>query len=124
MKHYKTKGLYDFESDVWDFYSMEEMYQHKSTCPNWQYCLKDAKKYLGHRWHDNEVRYYLNGNPVYKNIYTIVGFEDNNAWADYYWILRPLGAEDDSQDKYELWNNPDFKKNVIFVKRKKKNNKT
>lgn len=117
MKHYRTVGIHNVESDVWDFYSLKEMYEHKTSCDNWKHCLRDAKKYLGHRWHGDEVRYFFNGQPVYKNIYNIVGFEDNNAWSDYYWILRPLGATDDSQDKFELWNSNDFYNNVIFIKR-------
>lgn len=119
MRHYKTNGLYPELTDVWDFYSYAEMLRHKTDCSNWQYCLRDAKKYLGKRWHDNEVRYFINGHPVYK-MYTIVGFCDNEAWADYYWIVRPDGVTDDSQDQYKLWNNKGFTKNIIIKKRKKK----
>lgn len=121
MKHYRTVGIHNVEGDVWDFYSLKEMYEHKTSCENWKYVLRDVKKYLGHRYHDDEIRYFFNGQPVYKNIYTIVGFEDN--MLDYYWILRPLGATDCKSDRYELWNNHSFYENVIFVKKRYNNAK-
>lgn len=118
MKHVRVNGIHNVEGDVWDFYSLEEMNEHKTTCSNWVNCLKDAKRYLGEKWHSNEIRYLVNGVPVYK-MYRIVGFEDNAAFADYYWILRPLGVTDDSRDRFELWNSHDFYKNIIFERKKK-----
>lgn len=117
MRHYRIKGIHNVESDVWDFYSLKEMYEHKNDCENWKYCIQDCRRYLGELWHDNDIRYFFNGKPVYKNIYTIVGFENNNAFADYYWILRPLGATDCKSDRYELWNNHSFYENIIVKKR-------
>lgn len=119
MKHYKTKGLYDFESDVWDFYSIEEISSHTNDSPNWKSCVKDAKQILGKKCHKNEIRYLVEGKPIYK-LYTIVGLEDNKAWGDYYWIIRPIGETSDKYDSCELCNNIEFYKNIISYKRKKK----
>ena len=113
MKHYMEKGLYETEMDVWDFYSVDEMIAHETECPNWKFCIRDAERYLGRLWHDDEVRYLLNGKPIYRNIYRIVGLEDNNAMADYYWILRPLNEDGDANDRHVLWGYDEFEKNIM-----------
>lgn len=121
MIHNKAVGFNGIERDVWQFFSLKEMKSHKTSCENWKYCLKDAKKYLGQKWHDNNVRYKLNGRNIYK-MYEIIGFEDNNAVLDYYWILKPIDSDNESEYRYELWNNHDFYKNVVFSRNKKKYN--
>lgn len=118
MKHFRTIGIHNVECDVWYFYSIDEMKEHKTTCSNWVNCLKDAKRYLGEKWRSNDIRYFVNGIPVYK-MYKIVGFEDNDAVGEYYWILRPLDAVNDSKDRFELWNSNDFYKNIVYDNKKK-----
>lgn len=117
MKHFKASGFLKKESDVYQFFSIEEMEKHKTDCVNWKYCLKDARKYLGKICHKNEIRYLINGKPIYK-LYKIIGFEENHAYLDYYWIIRPIGATDDKNDTTIIWGYPGFKENILHHKRK------
>ena len=119
MIHKIEPGFHGEMRDVWQFFSLKEMREHKTDCENWKYCLKDAKKYFGQYWHDDNVRYQLNGRNIYK-MYEIIGFEDNDAVLDYYWILKPIDSDNESEYRYELWNDHSFYKNVVFVNNKKK----
>lgn len=103
MQHTIENGIYG-EGDIWKFYSISEAEEHENSCPNWPHILERFKEIYGKVWEDRRnLRYRLNGVPVYEE-YTIVGVEDNDAWADYYWILKGR----DGKLRYELTNNSDF----------------
>lgn len=105
MDHTIEKGIYG-EGEVWRFYTVEEAEQHKSTS-SWQYVIEQMKKYLGKTWVSNkEVMYYFNNEPRYME-YKIIGVEDNEPYADYYWILQHGHIT-----KYELINSADFYNNI------------
>jgi len=103
MEHFIESRLYP-NADVWRFYSIEEAEKHESSCPNWKYVLEDFKKIFGKIWEDKkDIRYFYNDVPVYHE-YRVIGLEDNNAWADYYWILE----DKNGLRRYELANMSEF----------------
>lgn len=107
MEKLTEEGIYG-KGDVYRFYSVEEALEHKTNCSNWPKIVEEMRKYLGKIWEDHDdIRYLVNSVPVYRE-YTIIGMEDNEPWADYYWILE----DKNKKRKYELANDSDFYKNI------------
>lgn len=109
MEHVRENGIYG-EGDIWRFYTVEEAEKHEKQCVNWPRILEDFKKIIGKTWLDKkDIRYLVNSVPVYRK-YIIIGIEDNEAWADYYWILEdPLTKK----RKFELVNDAGFYKDIV-----------
>lgn len=108
MEHFKVNGLY-YNDYVWRFYSIDAAEKHITSCPNWKIILDDFKKIFGKTWRDkNVIRYVFNGVPVYRE-YRIIGLEDNNSFADYYWILE----NENGLRRYENVNDKEFYEGII-----------
>ena len=118
MKKYKCKGLLYGEGPVYVLESLEDWNEYEKICkeenpdfiklnPNFYAIKEEFKEYIGRVWEDkSEIRYKLNGKPVYKEYY-VVGVEDNCPWMDWYWILQNI---DDPKDiKNILVNSHDLK---------------
>ena len=118
MKKYKCKGLLYGEGPVYVLESLEDWDEYEKICkeenpdfiklnPNFYAIKEEFKEYIGRVWEDkSEIRYKLNGKPVYKEYY-VVGVEDNCSWMDWYWILQNV---DDPKDiKNILVNSHDLK---------------
>lgn len=118
-EHKLEYGLYDILSDTWKFYSIKDAEEHTnevSDCDlkNWNHTLNDFKNIFGKYWLDKkDVLYLLEGKPIYHK-YKIIGVEDSNSWADYYWILEDANGK----RKYELANCRDFYENIISYKKR------
>lgn len=114
MKTYTTKGIYGegvvyVMEKVEDFNEYEKILgkEHIETYNSNFYSFRDEfKKRIGTIWEDpKQLRYMYNGKPVYVK-YKVIGLEDNNPWADWYWIVQ---NEDDPRDiRYINCNDPDF----------------
>lgn len=108
MEHIQKEGIYG-KGDVWRFYTVEEAEKHEKQCVNWQSIVEDFKKIKGKTWLDKQdIRYLLNSEPVYRE-YTIIGIEDNEPWADYYWILEDSLTK---KRKFKLVNYSEFYKDI------------
>ena len=95
FEHLIQSGIYR-DKDVWRFYSVDEIIKHQSEAEVPNYVIEDFKKFIGKTW--------VGRGKEYK----IIGFEDNNAYCDYYWIL-----EDESHNRiYELWSSEEFYKTI------------
>ena len=95
FEHLIQSGIYR-DKDVWRFYSVDEIIKHQSEAEIPNYVIEDFKKFIGKTW--------VGKGKEYK----IIGFEDNNAYCDYYWIL-----EDKSHNRiYELWGSEEFYKTI------------
>lgn len=101
MVHYKVNGIWE-EGDVYQFFNVDEIKQYET--PFSKRVLNDFEQVLGKTWEDpSDIRYLENGNPVYHE-YTVIGFEDNQAWDDYYWIVE----DSHGNREYLLYNDSNF----------------
>ena len=104
MEHVRMNGIYG-EGDVYRVYSAEEAEREKDFCRNWPNVGDDMKRLLGMKWVDLDDPEDLDG----RKEWTVIGVEDNEAWADYYWILE----DGEGNRRYELANCTDFYDGII-----------
>ena len=97
-------GIYG-EGDVHRAYSAGEASMDKDFCRNWPNVADDMRRMLGMKWVDLDD---ADGLDACKE-WTIIGVEDNEAFADYYWILE----DGEGNRRYELANCPDFRNGII-----------
>lgn len=121
MEVYIEKGYYR-EGEVYVLKTLEDWDEYEQLLkerdpdflewnPNFYLFKEDFEKYAGKIWQDkNQLRYTLNGVPVYEE-YEIVGIEDDEAMCDWYWVAK--NVKDDNDIKYLLANDPDF---VNYIK--------
>lgn len=76
MEHFKVNGIWE-NADVYQFYNVEEAKQHKTLDNNYPRIVKEFEQLLGKSWVDE-----------FNNYWQIIGLEDNQAWDDYYWIIK------------------------------------
>ena len=108
MKIYETEGVYGHGNayvmeTLEDFDEYEKyMKQRDPEFPKWNpnfYSFKEEfKQYIGKIWQDkNQLRYRINGKPVYVE-YKVIALEDDNANMDWYWVVQ--NVDDDRDIKY------------------------
>jgi hypothetical protein len=121
MKTYVAKGIigedtvYVLETlEDWDEYEkiLNDIGENyiKECNPNFYSFKEDFKKYIGKIWQDkNQLRYKINGKPVYVE-YKIIAMEDDFANLDWYWVVQ--NVDDDRDIKYVLANSWDIQNGI------------
>lgn len=121
MKTYTANGIigeatvYVLETlEDWDEYEkiLNDIGENyiKECNPNFYSFKEDFKKYIGKIWQDkNQLRYKLNGKPVYVE-YKIIAMEDDFANLDWYWVVQ--NVDDDRDIKYVLANSWDIQNGI------------
>ena len=123
MKIYKEKSLFipGAEGNVYVLETMEDWDEYEKILkdrdqdflkcnPNFYSFKEDFKKYIGKIWQDkNQLRYKLNGKPVYVE-YKIIAMEDDFANLDWYWVVQ--NVDDDRDIKYVLANSWDMQNGI------------
>jgi hypothetical protein len=121
MKTYTAKGIisedtvYVLETlEDWDEYEkiLNDIGENyiKECNPNFYSFKEDFKKYIGKIWQDkNQLRYKINGKPVYVE-YKVIAMEDDFANMDWYWVVQ--NVDDDRDIKYVLANSWDMQNGI------------
>ncbi len=112
MKTYKEKSLVlpGAEDDVYVLETLEDWDEYEKILkdidkdfitkynPNFYSFKEEFKQYIGKIWQDkNQLRYRINGKPVYVE-YKVIALEDDNANMDWYWVVQ--NVDDDRDIKY------------------------
>lgn len=97
MEHFKINGIWE-DADVYQFFNLEEAKQHTTLDRNYPEILKDFEDILNKTWVDDNGKHW-----------TIFGLEDNQAWDDYYWLIR----DKEGNIKNLLANDSNLYKNII-----------
>lgn len=110
METYRMNGIYG-EGDVYvlktmeDWDELEKISREKDPeFPKWNPAFfpikNDFQKYMGKIWQEKDTRY------------RVIGIEDNNPMADWYWIVQ--NVNDDRDIKHILANSKDLKNGIIL----------
>lgn len=104
MKTYTTKGIY-CEGTIYVMERPEDFDEYEKILgkerietynPNFYSFRDEFREKIGTYWED----------PKQHVRYKIIALEDNNPWADWYWIVQ---NEDDPRDvRFINCNDPDF----------------
>ena len=120
METYKETGIYG-EGTVYVMYTVEDFDEYEKICkekdsefpkwnPNFYSFKEDFIKYVDKIWEDkNQLRYTLNGVPVYEE-YKVIAIEDNDPMADWYWKIQ--NTRNPKDIKYLLANSHDLKEGL------------
>ena len=121
MKTYETKGIIG-EDTVYVLETLEDWDEYEKILkdidkdfitkynPNFYSFKEDFKKYIGKIWRDkNQLRYRINGRPVYME-YKVVAIEDDYANMDWYWVVQ--NVDDDRDIKYINGNSWDMRNGI------------
>lgn len=121
MKTYETKGIIG-EDTVYVLETLEDWDEYEKILkdidkdfitkynPNFYSFKEDFKKYIGKIWRDkNQLRYRINGKPVYVK-YKVIAIEDDYANMDWYWVVQ--NVDDDRDIKYINGNSWDMRNGI------------
>ena len=121
MKTYETKGIIG-EDTVYVLETLEDWDEYEKILkdidkdfiskynPNFYSFKEDFKKYIGKIWRDkNQLRYRINGKPVYVE-YKVIAIEDDYANMDWYWVVQ--NVDDDRDIKYINGNSWDMRNGI------------
>lgn len=121
MKTYETKGIIG-EDTVYVLETLEDWDEYEKILkdidkdfitkynPNFYSFKEDFKKYIGKIWRDkNQLRYRINGRPVYME-YKVIAIEDDYANMDWYWVVQ--NVDDDRDIKYINGNSWDMRNGI------------
>lgn len=124
MKIYKEKSavIPGGEDDVYVLETLEDWDEYEKILkdidkdfitrynPNFYSFKEEFKQYIGKIWQDkNQLRYRINGKPVYVE-YKVIAIEDDNANLDWYWVVQ--NVDDDRDIKYINGNSWDMKNGI------------
>ena len=121
MKTYKTKGIIS-EDTVYVLETLEDWDEYEKILKdidkdfitkynlNFYSFKEDFKQYIGKIWRDkNQLRYRINGKPVYVE-YKVIAIEDDYANMDWYWVVQ--NVDDDRDIKYINGNSWDMRNGI------------
>ena len=121
MKTYETKGIIG-EDTVYVLETLEDWDEYEKILkdidkdfitkynPNFYSFKEDFKQYIGKIWRDkNQLRYRINGKPVYVE-YKVIAIEDDYANMDWYWVVQ--NVDDDRDIKYINGNSWDMRNGI------------